>query len=104
MVLQDAGLYHEQECLPLVGSHVGASVVGTLAEVRAELISLVVCADASGSSKVVVEQTFKNATLSPVEATYIYPVEEGSAVFAFSAEVNGRRIHAEAKPKPEVLP
>lgn len=54
------------------------------------------------SLQVTVTQTFRNTLTNPLETVYVYPVEDGSAVFAFSAEVDGRHIRAEVKPKQEV--
>jgi hypothetical protein len=53
-------------------------------------------------AEVTVTQTFRNATTSPLEATYVYPVEDGSAVCAFSADVDGRLIRAVVKEKQQV--
>jgi hypothetical protein len=49
-----------------------------------------------------VTQSFTNTTCNPLEATYVYPVEEGSAVFAFSADIDGRSMHAVVKEKQQV--
>jgi hypothetical protein len=50
-------------------------------------------------AEVTVTQSFINTTTNPLETTYVYPVEEGSAVFAFSADIDGRSIQAVVKEK-----
>ena len=44
------------------------------------------------ASRVTVTQRFQNVEKTPIEAVYSFPLEEGSAVCGFEAEVDGRRI------------
>lgn len=44
------------------------------------------------AARVTLSQRFRNAETSPVEATYVFPLEEGAAVCAFEALVDGRPV------------
>ena len=40
-----------------------------------------------------VEQEYVNVETAPIEATYMFPVEEEAAVVDFEASVEGRYLH-----------
>lgn len=44
------------------------------------------------AARVTLSQRFRNAEASPIEATYVFPLDEGAAVCAFEALVDGRRV------------
>ncbi|XP_065572265.1 von Willebrand factor A domain-containing protein 5A-like [Artemia franciscana] len=59
--------------VPLTGVKVHVKIVDVLAEVE-------------------VVQTYKNLEMQPIEAIYKFPVDEGSAVYYFSASFENREI------------
>jgi Ca-activated chloride channel family protein len=65
----------------------------TALDVRARLVGLV--------SQVHVRQTFHNALAEPIEATYVFPLPERSAVSSFKLFVAGREIEAQLKERGE---
>ena len=38
------------------------------------------------------KQTYVNVEANPIEAVYMFPIEEDAAVISFEAEVNNRKI------------
>jgi Ca-activated chloride channel family protein len=70
-----AGLWVEQAPIPLVG-------VAVEAQVRA-------CA-----ARVTLRQRYRNQEEHPIEAVYVFPLDEGAAVCGFEAELDGRRVVA----------
>ncbi|CAN0240198.1 unnamed protein product [Lampetra planeri] len=68
------------EAVPLKAISVEVSVQGFVASVRATL-------------------SYLNAEAFPVEASFLFPLDEDSAVHAFSASLNGRHIDAIIKEK-----
>ena len=46
--------------------------------------------------------TYRNEESDPVEAVFIFPLDEQSAVYKFEAEIDGRRIIAECQEKQQV--
>lgn len=57
--------------------------------VRGKLLDLV--------GEVVVMQEYKNETNDPLEARYIFPLDDKCAVVAFEAYINGKHIIGECK-------
>ncbi len=68
-----AGLYADEAPVPLRGVSISAEITGF-------------------ASTVTVQHPFKNSESSPVEAVYVFPREEGSAVCGFSAKIGNRLI------------
>ena len=54
-------------------------------------------------SRVTVVQAYENRESVPIEAVYVFPLEEGSAVCAFSVTVDGRRIEGKVLPRDEAF-
>ena len=50
-------------------------------------------------SEVTVTQSYVNAESNPIEAVYMFPIEEEAAVTSFEAEVDGRKIFTQVKEK-----
>lgn len=44
------------------------------------------------AARVTLSQRFRNAEARPIEAAYVFPLDEGAAVCAFEALVDGRRV------------
>ncbi len=63
----------EAKTVPLTGVDVHAQVVGP-------------------TSRVTVTQRYENREKVPVEATYLFPLEEGAAVCGFAATIDGHRL------------
>ena len=47
--------------------------------------------------------TYENEEDKPVEASFVFPMDDSSAIFHFEAEIDGRRIVAECQDKAQVL-
>lgn len=73
-----SGLYTQTDPIPLLGISVSA-------EVR------------DFASRVFVQQTFKNSEPHPIEAVYVFPLEEGAAVCDFSVQIGDRIIRGEVE-------
>nr|XP_032837226.1 von Willebrand factor A domain-containing protein 5A-like [Petromyzon marinus] len=71
---------YQEKAVPLKAVSVEASVQGFVASVRATL-------------------SYLNAEAFPVEASFLFPLDDDSAVHAFSASLNGRHIDAVIKEK-----
>jgi Ca-activated chloride channel homolog len=65
-----AGLMAEGACVPLAGVSVEAEILG-------------LCA------RVTIAQRYRNEEQSPIEAVYVFPIDEGAAVCGFEAVANG---------------
>eukprot|EP01137_Pigoraptor_chileana_P018478 Opistho-2@78016 len=50
-------------------------------------------------AEVKVIQEYENRESLPIEATYVFPLDEKSAVFEFTAEVDGRIVNGVVRPK-----
>ena len=50
-------------------------------------------------SEITVTQSFVNVENNPIEAVYMFPIEEEAAVTSFEAEVDNRKIFTEVKEK-----
>ncbi|XP_028847905.1 protein mono-ADP-ribosyltransferase PARP4 isoform X2 [Denticeps clupeoides] len=50
-------------------------------------------------SQVVIFQTYSNPSLVPIEAKYVFPLEESAAVCGFEAFINGKHVIGEVKEK-----
>ncbi|XP_048771319.2 uncharacterized protein LOC125677345 isoform X2 [Ostrea edulis] len=66
--------------IPLQGVHIRAKVVDMVA-------------------KVVILQSYKNNMTKPIEAKYVFPLDETAAVCGFEAFINGKHIIGEIKEK-----
>ena len=75
-----AGLQAEGADVPLQSVHI-----------RAELIDL--------AAKVVVMQAYKNNSTVPIEAKYVFPLDDMAAVCGFEAFINGKHIVGQVKEK-----
>lgn len=73
-----------QKPLPLMG-------VKVLAEIR------------GFSSQVTLQQRFRNAEDVPIEAVYVFPLPEASALFALTVETNGRRITGQVQEREQAF-
>ncbi|KAG8545369.1 hypothetical protein GDO81_021002 [Engystomops pustulosus] len=51
------------------------------------------------AAKVVIFQTYKNNSSSPIEAKYVFPLDDTAAVCGFEAFINGKHIIGEVKEK-----
>ena len=51
--------------------------------------------------QVKVEQRYVNREADPIEAVYVFPIEEEAAVVDFVAEVEGRIVRTEVRKKEE---
>lgn len=69
--------------MPLKEIKIDIQILGFIAEVSSTLL-------------------YTNKEDSPVEAEFTFPVDDGSAVFKFEAEIEGRRIVAEIQEKEQV--
>lgn len=54
-------------------------------------------------ARVVVAQRYVNTEDEPIEAVYLFPLDEGAAVCGFEALVDGTRIVGEVKPREEAF-
>ena len=68
--------------MPLKSVHIDAKVVDFVSEIK-------------------VTQTYVNSESNPIEAIYVFPVEEEAAVISFEAEVDNRKILTQIKEKQE---
>ena len=73
-----------EDCIPvpLKSVHIDAKVVDFVSEIK-------------------VTQTYVNLESNPIEAIYVFPVEEEAAVISFEAEVDNRKILTQIKEKQE---
>uniref|UniRef100_A0A8D0LAC2 VIT domain-containing protein n=1 Tax=Sphenodon punctatus TaxID=8508 RepID=A0A8D0LAC2_SPHPU len=72
-----------KEPVPLRSIAVNVAVRGFVADVASEL-------------------RYQNKELGPVEAVFVFPLDEGSAVYAFEALVGGKHIEAQIQEKKQV--
>ena len=70
--------------VPLKEINVDVKIIGFVAEVTSNLL-------------------YSNIEENPVEAEFTFPVADGSAVFKFEAEIEGRHIVAEIQEKEQVM-
>jgi Ca-activated chloride channel family protein len=70
--------------VPLTGVDVHARIAGACARVR-------------------VRQTYENDTETPLEATYLFPLEEGSAVCGFRVTIDGHVLHGKVESRDEAF-
>ena len=70
--------------VPLKEINVDIKIIGFVAEVTSSLL-------------------YSNAEENPIEAEFTFPVDDGSAVFKFEAEIEGRHIVAEIQEKEQVI-
>jgi len=75
-------IYKPERYVPLQSVHVEAVIVDATAEVK-------------------ITQRYINTLAFPIEANYIFPLDEHAAVCEFEAEINGKRIIGIAKEKNE---
>jgi len=52
-------------------------------------------------AEVNIVQTYENVEQNPIECVYMFPIEEGAAVINFKAELEGRTLKSQVKPKDE---
>ena len=76
----EAGLKAEGADVPLESVHV-----------RAQLVDL--------AGRVVVMQAYKNNSSIPIEAKYVFPLDDMAAVCGFEAFINGKHIVGQVKEK-----
>jgi len=76
--VEEAGLYTENGSVPLQGVSISAEIIDV-------------------ASKVVVVQRYRNDEKKPIEATYCFPLEEGSAVCGFEVRIGDRLIQGEVE-------
>ncbi len=76
--IKEAGLYTQAEPVPLLGVSISAEIRGF-------------------ASRVTIQQTFRNSEKRPIEAVYVFPLEEGSAVCDFSVKIGNRLIKGEVE-------
>ena len=69
--------------VPLKEINVDIKIIGFVAEVTSSLL-------------------YTNTEESPVEAAFTFPVDDGSAVYSFEAEIEGRHIVAEIQETEQV--
>ena len=69
--------------VPLKEINVSINVIGFVAEVTSILL-------------------YSNNEDNPIEAEFTFPVDDGSALFSFEAEIEGRHIVAEIQEKEQV--
>ena len=69
--------------MPLKQIEVDIKIIGFVAEVTSSLL-------------------YSNNEDNPVEAQFTFPVDDGSAVFRFEAEIEGRHIVAEIQEREQV--
>ncbi|XP_061196330.1 uncharacterized protein LOC133204592 [Saccostrea echinata] len=75
----------------LIGSKKSIQIPLRGVHIRAKVIDMV--------AKVVVLQTYKNNMTEPIEAKYVFPLDETAAVCGFEAFINGKHIIGEIKEK-----
>ncbi len=76
--VEEAGLYTKSGLVPLQGVSIFAEVIDV-------------------ASKVTVVQRYRNDEKTPIEATYCFPLEEGSAVCGFEVRIGDRLIQGEVE-------
>ena len=69
----------------------GAEVPLQSVHVRAQLVDL--------AARVVVMQAYKNNSNIPIEAKYVFPLDDMAAVCGFEAFINGKHIVGQVKEK-----
>ena len=82
LIKVDAGLLVDGVSVPLKAVHI-----------RAKLLDL--------ASEVIVLQAYKNESSQPVEAKYVFPLDEMAAVCGFEAFINGKHVIGIVKEKEE---
>ncbi|XP_039598553.1 von Willebrand factor A domain-containing protein 5A-like [Polypterus senegalus] len=75
-------LTQKKEPVPLKSIAVEISISGFIADVSSTL-------------------SYENTESNPVEAVFVFPMEDGSSVYDFHAEIGGKRIEAVIKEKQE---
>ena len=76
--VEEAGLYTKSGLVPLQGVSISAEVIDV-------------------ASKVTVVQRYRNDEKKPIEATYCFPLEEGSAVCGFEVRIGDRLFQGEVE-------
>lgn len=71
--------------VPLKESKIHATVHGFIANVECQL-------------------TYTNDTYEPLQTSFVFPLDDMSAVYKFEADINGRHIVAECQEKEQVRP
>ena len=74
--VKESGLFIQGGSVPLQGINIAVEVTDV-------------------ASRVTVIQRFKNDEKHPVEATYCFPLEDGSAVYRFEVKIGDRLIKGE---------
>ena len=69
----------------------GSDVPLQAVHIRAQLIDL--------AARVIVMQSYKNNSLFPIEAKYVFPLDDMAAVCGFEAFINGKHIVGVVKEK-----
>lgn len=77
---------------------VRASVDGAVRPIPLVATAIAVRID-GGIAVVTTERTFRNVEEQDIEPTVTFPVPTDAAMFSLSAEIDGRRLEAECKPK-----
>jgi Ca-activated chloride channel family protein len=57
----------------------------------------------SASARVTIAQRYRNQEREPIEAVYVFPLDEGAAVCGFEAVTNGVHYVAEVRPRDEAF-
>ena len=88
-----------------VETTVTASTSGLCAKtMRIPLEGVQVRAEITGAqARVTIAQRYRNRERQPIEAVYVFPLDEGAAVCAFEAVVNDGRYVAVVKPRDEAF-
>ena len=81
----------------LVRGETGTTAVVPLTRVRVRV------AARGPLARVTVSQDYENREKVPVEAVYVFPLEEGSAVCGFTVVLDGKTIRGEVLPKDEAF-
>lgn len=55
------------------------------------------------ANRVTVRQSYRNTESKPLEAVYVFPLEEGAAVCGFSVTIDGRWLEAKVKAREEAF-
>ena len=57
----------------------------------------------SASARVTIAQRYRNQERQPIEAVYVFPLDEGAAVCGFEAVTNGVHYVGEVRPRDEAF-
>ena len=82
-ILDPTSWHFAKISVPLKSIKVDVQITGYVAEVTSTL-------------------TYFNTESTPVEAVFTFPVDDGSAVFQFEADIDGRHIVAEIQEREQV--